>query len=122
MNLYHYTYYLIMNLLIFFKRASPELFANLLLTFFLSTNIYVLFSFYSKLKYGYYVDLGKLIMIGIFISVFAFNQILLVNNDKYIEFQKRYCNKSKLKATLYNSIVFVYVILTIYTVSFIRNV
>ena len=110
-----------MNLLKVFKRDSPELFANLLLTFFLSTNVYVIYSLYSKFKYGYYVDLGKIIMIGIFITLFIFNQILLVTNDKYLDLQKRYGNKSKLKTIVYNIVVIVYVILTIYSVSLIRN-
>ena len=120
MNLYYYLFYLLHELFKAARRNNPHWYANLFLTFFMSSNIIELYYIFSKMKNGSYVVLENEIMLAIFLLVYVFNCIMIFNNEKYLTFQQIFDNNNKGRKLILRITASCYIVATILFLFFMK--
>lgn len=120
MNIYYYIFYILYELLTAAKRDKAEWFANLILTFAMSCNLVELYFVYSKIIVGHYETFTTATMLLIFISVFIFNHIFLVGNEKYLLLHELFAKLKLYQRYVMNILAVLYFLLTVIFLFFIK--
>jgi len=113
MNIYYYTFHIFYQISKELKKENPTWFANLALTLFIVLNIIEINFLFTKIKYGAFVEMGKLFVIVVSISVYFINYLIIIKPQKYLSFKKYYEELKGTKKTQLNIVEAVYIIATI---------